>query len=169
VKAVAYTTIVLAPWGSVRVTEGDQGVVTVELRPGSEQALSRRLEKALGREVTLRARSGLVAARQIAEYFAGKRQQFAVPIDFSLADGFALRVLRALRRIGYGETTSYGALAARAGSPGAARAVGAVMRKNPLPLIVPCHRVLAAGGALGGFTGGLEIKRRLLKLESRSL
>jgi methylated-DNA-[protein]-cysteine S-methyltransferase len=166
VTATLSTAVVLAPWGSVRVTEGDEGVLAVELRPGSEQALSGRLQKALGGSVTLRARSGLVSARQIAEYLAGKRRRFDLPIDYSLADRFALRVLRALAEIGYGETTSYGALATRAGSPGAARAVGAVMRKNPLPLIVPCHRVLAAGGALGGFTGGLEIKRQLLELES---
>jgi methylated-DNA-[protein]-cysteine S-methyltransferase len=159
------TAIVPAPWGATRVTEGEAGVVAVELRPGSESALLRRLEAVHGADVQLRAAGRSPAAREIAEYLAGKRRSFDVAIDFSLVEGFALRVLRSLVRVRYGATTTYGSLALAAGSPGAARAVGSAMRRNPLPLIVPCHRVIAGDGSLGGFTGGLDIKRTLLRLE----
>lgn len=105
------------------------------------------------------------ARREIEEYFAGRRREFTVPLDWSGATGFRGRVQRRLLSLGYGETTSYGALAAALGSPGASRAVGSRCRTNPLPLVVPCHRVLRADGSLGGYAGGLAAKRLLLDLE----
>ncbi len=104
-----------------------------------------------------------LACRQISEYFAGSRQAFSLPLLIR-GTPFAQSVYRALLEIPYGQTTTYGLLAARAGYPGAARAVGSAMRKNPLVLVVPCHRVLAANG-LGGYSCGLEKKRWLLLLE----
>lgn len=103
--------------------------------------------------------------QQLKEYFAGKRQSF----DLDLAPAgtpFQLKVWRALRRIPYGETWSYGQLAQRVGNPKAARAVGAANGQNPLPIVVPCHRVIGANGSLTGFGGGLSIKQKLLELES---
>lgn len=103
----------------------------------------------------------------VRDYFAGLPALFPAKLDLQEFTPFQRRVIRAARKIGYGQTSSYGELARRAGAPGAARAVGSVMRHNRFPLIVPCHRVLAAGGALGGFSspGGLDEKRALLALE----
>jgi methylated-DNA-[protein]-cysteine S-methyltransferase len=109
----------------------------------------------------------LTAAREELEaYFAGRLRTFAVPLDWSLTAGFPERVLRELAAsVPYGATTGYQELARRAGEAGAARAVGAAMGANPLPLFVPCHRVVESGGGLGGFGGGTEMKRALLALE----
>jgi methylated-DNA-[protein]-cysteine S-methyltransferase len=105
------------------------------------------------------------AARQLAGYFDGQRRQFELPLDLSRQRPFQRRVLTVLLQVPYGETVSYSELAALAGYPGAARAVGGVMRHNPLPIIVPCHRVLLSSGELGGFGGRPDLKRRLLDLE----
>ena len=104
---------------------------------------------------------------QIAAYFDGEPVDFDVPLDLSGQPDFRRSVLRACARIAYGTTATYGQLADEVGRPGAARAVGGAMAHNPIPLIVPCHRVLAAGGALGGFSaeGGLSVKTRMLRLE----
>jgi len=104
-------------------------------------------------------------ARQLEEYFAGRRQRFELPIDWSLARGFARRVLRATADVPYGNATTYTEIAGRAGSPLAVRAAGNALAANPVPIVVPCHRVLRVGGGLGGYAGGLERKRFLLELE----
>ena len=103
--------------------------------------------------------------RQLDDYFAGRRPRFDVPIDWRLVRGFAASVLRATARIPFGAVTSYRSIAADAGSPNAYRAAGNALGSNPIPIVVPCHRVLHAGGGLGGYTGGLERKRFLLQLE----
>jgi methylated-DNA-[protein]-cysteine S-methyltransferase len=104
-------------------------------------------------------------ARQIAEYFAGQRQAFDLPLDLSPLRPFQRSVLLALREVGYGETVTYGELATLSGYRGAARAVGGAMRGNPLPIVIPCHRVLPSAGGLGGFGGRPDLKRRLLEIE----
>jgi methylated-DNA-[protein]-cysteine S-methyltransferase len=111
------------------------------------------------------------AARALAAYFRGAAAGLqALPVDFSGYSPFERRVLQRLRRVGPGACLTYGDLARRAGrSPRAARAVGGVMRKNRLPIIVPCHRVLAAGGKLGGYSPGKAWKRRLLSLEGAAV
>jgi len=103
--------------------------------------------------------------RQLDAYFAGDRTSFEVPIDWRLVRGFAGNVLRATARIPFGTVSSYREVAAEAGSPNAYRAAGNALGSNPIPIVVPCHRVLHAGGGLGGYTGGLERKRFLLQLE----
>ncbi|MER0445000.1 methylated-DNA--[protein]-cysteine S-methyltransferase [Streptomyces sp. Edi4] len=104
--------------------------------------------------------------RQIAAYFDGRLRAFTLPLDWSLAAGFNRQVLRELAAtVPYGTVVGYGDLAGRVGQPGAAQAVGAAMGANPLPVVVPCHRVVESGGGLGGFGGGLETKRQLLALE----
>jgi O-6-methylguanine DNA methyltransferase len=106
------------------------------------------------------------AIRQIGAYFAGERHDFELPLDWSLTSGFNRRVLRELASgVPYGTVVGYGDLAGRVGHPGAAQAVGSAMGSNPLPVVVPCHRVLESGGGIGGFGGGLETKRKLLALE----
>ncbi|MEU8888308.1 methylated-DNA--[protein]-cysteine S-methyltransferase [Streptomyces sp. NPDC048442] len=104
--------------------------------------------------------------RQFAAYFAGTLRKFDLPLDWSLTSGFNRQVLRELNdNVPYGTVVGYGDLAARVGQPGAAQAVGAAMGSNPLPVVVACHRVVESDGGLGGFGGGLEIKRVLLALE----
>jgi methylated-DNA-[protein]-cysteine S-methyltransferase len=106
------------------------------------------------------------AAGQLRAYFAGERHDFALRLDWSLISGFNRQVLRELASgVPYGSVVGYGDLAGRVGQPGGAQAVGAAMGANPLPLVVPCHRVVESDGGIGGFGGGLETKRKLLALE----
>ena len=103
--------------------------------------------------------------RQLDDYFEGRARDFQLPIDWRLVRGFAGEVLRATARIPFGAVSSYREIAAQAGSPRAYRAAGNALGSNPIPIVVPCHRVLHAGGGLGGYTGGLDRKRFLLRLE----
>jgi len=105
------------------------------------------------------------AAGQLAEYATGQRAVFDLPLDLSLGTSFQQRVWQAARTIPYGQVVTYGELARMSGSPQAARAVGGALGSNPVPIVVPCHRVVAAKGALGGFSLGLPLKRALLTLE----
>ncbi len=105
------------------------------------------------------------AIKQLNEYFAGERHEFDLPLRLDGTE-FQLLVLEELRRIPYGETTSYGAVAKSIGRPKAVRAVGAANGRNPIPIIVPCHRVIGSGGDLTGFGGGLDTKKALLRLEA---
>ncbi|MFG2638478.1 methylated-DNA--[protein]-cysteine S-methyltransferase [Streptomyces sp. NPDC048362] len=127
-----------------------------------------RLAARLGGEPVEDPRSPLLAdaADQLRAYFAGERHTFDLPLDWSLISGFNRQVLRELASgVPYGTVVGYGDLAGRVGQPGGAQAVGAAMGANPLPLIVPCHRVVERDGGIGGFGGGLETKRQLLALE----
>ena len=103
--------------------------------------------------------------RQLEDYFEGRRREFALPIDWSLVGDFGRRVLGRTAAIPFGEVSTYGEVARAIGSPGAARATGNALGANPMPIVVPCHRVLAAGGGLGGYTGGTERKETLLRIE----
>jgi methylated-DNA-[protein]-cysteine S-methyltransferase len=104
--------------------------------------------------------------RELDEYFAGQRTAFDIPLDLSyVRTPFGRRILRACATIPFGQTSSYGAMATRAGSAAAVRAAGNALGANPIPIVVPCHRVLRTGGGLGGYTGGIERKQALLKIE----
>ena len=105
------------------------------------------------------------ARRELDEYFAGARERFELPLDWQLTVGFCRRVLRSTARIPYGSVSTYAHVAADAGSPRGSRAAGNALGANPLPIIVPCHRVLRTGGKLGGYTGGIERKLTLLGIE----
>jgi methylated-DNA-[protein]-cysteine S-methyltransferase len=107
------------------------------------------------------------ARQQLEEYFAGERKDFDLPLHLSGTD-FQVQVLEELQRIPYGETTSYGDIAKRIGRPKAMRAVGAANGRNPIPIIVPCHRVIGSSGDLTGFGGGLDTKEALLRLEAEN-
>ena len=132
--------------------------------PGGRREVEQKAGR-LGFPVTLEARSGL--AQRCLRYFAGERVDLSAPLEFPPVSEFRRRVWEVTAQVPYGKVVTYGGVATRAGRPGAARAVGQAMAHNPLPLVVPCHRVVAANGGLGGFSaeGGLQLKRRLLGLE----
>ncbi|MGW5236199.1 methylated-DNA--[protein]-cysteine S-methyltransferase [Streptomyces nodosus] len=142
-------------------------VVFHATEPVRDQALAR-LASRLGAAPVEDAGSPLLAEaiRQLAAYFAGELRDFRLPLDWSLIAGFNRQVLRELAStVPYGAVVGYGELAGRVGQPGAAQAVGTAMGSNPLPVVVPCHRVVERDGGIGGFGGGLETKRKLLALE----
>ncbi|MCP5089851.1 MAG: methylated-DNA--[protein]-cysteine S-methyltransferase [Gammaproteobacteria bacterium] len=107
------------------------------------------------------------ARRQLEEYFTGSRKDFDLPLRLNGTE-FQVKVLKALQKIPYGETVSYGEIARRIGKPKAMRAVGAANGRNPIPIVVPCHRVIGSGGDLTGFGGGLDTKEALLRLEAEN-
>lgn len=153
------------PVGRLVLAATEAGVITCSYRDQDEVASQ--LAAAVSPRV-LRAPARLDPVRQeLDEYFAGRRTTFSAPVDLRLASEFGQRVLRALVGVGYGHTTTYGALASRLGSPAAARAVGHALGANPVCVIVPCHRVVGADGRLTGYAGGIEAKRALLSLEGR--
>ncbi len=123
----------------------------------------------LGRCASRQPRTALerLAARELQEFMCGARRAFSFPIRTAGTE-FEEQVWNAVRRIPFGATATYGAIARRLGQPGAARAVGSANGRNPIPIVIPCHRVVAASGGLGGYGGGLELKRRLLALEART-
>jgi methylated-DNA-[protein]-cysteine S-methyltransferase len=148
-------TVVVTPRGLVRISYPGEGIE--EQLEEIAARVSPRILAAPSRTDTVR--------RQLDDYFAGRRHTFEVPIDWRLVRGFAGEVLRATARIPFGAVSTYREIAAEAGSPNAYRAAGNALGSNPVPIVVPCHRVLHAGGGLGGYTGGLDRKRYLLRLE----
>jgi methylated-DNA-[protein]-cysteine S-methyltransferase len=153
--------LVETPVGTLLVAATDAGVCRIAYEPDVDA-----VARAVGRRV-LRVPARLADAReQLAEYFAGERRDFDLPLDLR-APAFQRAVLTELARVPYGELATYGELARRIGRPRAARAVGGALNRNPLPIVLPCHRVVGAGGRLVGYAGGLERKERLLALEGR--
>ncbi|WP_093803612.1 methylated-DNA--[protein]-cysteine S-methyltransferase [Streptomyces sp. Wb2n-11] len=156
--------------GSLLLAATGEGLVCVAFHAGPEvrEKTLGRLRARLGAEVTQAPASARLAEpiRQFTAYFAGELRDFTLPLDWSLTSGFNRQVLRELATgVPYGTVVGYGDLAGWVGQPGAAQAVGAAMGSNPLPVVVPCHRVVESDGGLGGFGGGLETKRALLALE----
>ena len=155
-----------SPLGTLLLARTDHGLCRIEYDPEPDRDVET-LARTFGRRV-LRTPGALDdARRQLEEYFEGKRRLFELELDLGLADKpFSRRVLEELARVPYGEVTTYGSLAAQAGRPRAARAVGTVMNRNPIPIVLPCHRVVGASGSLVGYGGGLPRKEALLRLES---
>jgi methylated-DNA-[protein]-cysteine S-methyltransferase len=162
---VAYTTVD-SPLGPLVVAASPKGLVRVSYTDslGPDPVIEELAERISPRVLEAPARLDPVR-RELDEYFAGRRTEFATRVDWSHLAGFTRKVLRATARIGFGETSTYAGVASRAGSPRAMRAAGNALGANPMPVIVPCHRVLRTGGALGGYTGGIERKEYLLRLE----
>lgn len=161
---VTYRTID-TPVGSLLLAATDRGLVRVAYASQDHDAVLQTLaEKVSPRILEGSSRLDRVA-REIEEYFDGGRRVFDVPLDLRLASGFRRDVLDHLPAIGYGHTESYAEVAAAAGSPRAVRAVGTACATNPLPVVVPCHRVVRSDGSLGGYAGGTEAKHTLLTLE----
>jgi len=148
------------PVGRLKLVGGDAGLRAI-LWPDDDPARVRFEVEPKRQSIPLLEK----VAKQIDDYFAGRRNSFEVPLDFHGTE-FQRDVWRELQRIGYGKTTSYGELAKKVGRPKGARAVGAAVGRNPISIIVPCHRVVGSDGRLTGFAGGLECKTRLLELES---
>jgi methylated-DNA-[protein]-cysteine S-methyltransferase len=162
---VAYTSVD-SPLGPLLVAASPKGLVRVSYPDphGPDPVIEELAERISPRVLEAPARLDPVR-RELDEYFAGRRTEFETPIDWSHLGGFTRKVLRATARIGFGETSTYAGVASRAGSPRAMRAAGNALGANPMPVIVPCHRVVRTGGALGGYTGGVERKEYLLRLE----
>ena len=154
--------------GPLLVAATDRGLCRVSFEPDPDEHLDL-LARAFGRRVLRAPEAVEDARRQLDEYFEGDRREFDLDVDLRAAAPFARRVLAELTHVGYGETTTYGTLAGRVGAPRAARAVGTVMNRNPIPIVLPCHRVVGANGKLVGYGGGLELKERLLRLEGALL
>jgi methylated-DNA-[protein]-cysteine S-methyltransferase len=150
-----------SPLGPITVVESERGVVKVEFGEADAESLQHELGSVLKRPIDLERRARLRATTELAEYFRRRRHTFGVPLDLSLSSSFQRKVLMELTRVAFGQLVTYGELARRVGKPKAARAIGVAMAKNPIPIIIPCHRVIAADGSLGGFSSGLEVKRRL--------
>lgn len=162
---VAYRTLD-TPVGSLLLAATGRGLVRVAFDSEDHGAVLASLAERISPRVLSAPRRLDATARELEEYFAGRRRAFDLPLDFSLAKGFRLKVLSQLPGIGYGATASYAAVAALAGSPRAVRAVGSACATNPLPVVVPCHRVVRSDGSPGGYLGGLAAKRLLLGLEA---
>ena len=157
-----------SPVGALVIARTGAGVMAIGWQPDE---LLDRLAAHVSPRIR-RAPNALVAEhRQLDEYFEGRRRRFEVEIDWTLVRGFRLEVLQELVAVPFGQVITYTELAARTGRPRAVRAVGSAMATNPLPIIVPCHRVLRTGGGLGGYSGagGLETKRWLLVHEGVEL
>lgn len=155
-----------SPVGELLLAATETGLVRVAYACEGHDDVLQDLSDRIGSRILRHPARLDAAARELDEYFAGDRRHFEVHLDWRLADGFRAAVLRRLPDIAYGETASYGAVAGLAGRPRAARAVGTACATNPLPIVVPCHRVVRADGALGGYLGGEEAKALLLRHEA---
>ncbi|MFB4425290.1 methylated-DNA--[protein]-cysteine S-methyltransferase [Streptomyces sp. QL37] len=169
-EQVVEWSVVPSDIGPLLLAATPSGLLTVVFHagPAVRDKVLERLRTRLGAELVEAPDSALLAepVRQLAAYFAGELRDFSLVLDWSLSSGFNREVLTELASgVPYGTVVGYGDLAGRVGQPGAAQAVGAAMGSNPLPVVVPCHRVVESGGGLGGFGGGLETKRQLLALE----
>lgn len=161
---VAYRTLD-TPVGPLLLAATERGLVRVAFESEGFDAALETLAERVGPRVLEAPRRLDTVARELEEYFAGGRHVFDVPLDFALSSGFRREVQRRLPHIDYGRTRSYKQVAELVGNPRAVRAVGTACATNPLPVVVPCHRVLRTDGGLGGYIGGLEAKRTLLDLE----
>ena len=164
---VAYD-VIDTPIGQLFVAATDRGLCRISFDPETERVVEY-LSRTLGTRVLRAPRPVDKTRRQLEEYFDKRRTDFALDIDLRLAAGFSRRVLDELALVPYGEVTTYGELAKRAERPRAARAVGTVMNRNPIPIVLPCHRVVGSTGSLVGYGGGLDRKEALLRLEGAIL
>jgi methylated-DNA-[protein]-cysteine S-methyltransferase len=152
-----------SPVGDLFIASTERGLCRISYRvEGQDEELARHFADRVQRVPLDQVR------RELDEYFEGRRREFDLPLDLRVAP-FHEAVLHELARVPYGRTETYGALAAKVGRPKAARAVGTVMNRNPIPIVLPCHRVVGANGSLTGYAGGLHVKRGLLELEGAML
>jgi methylated-DNA-[protein]-cysteine S-methyltransferase len=161
---VAFRTID-SPLGPLLLAATPLGLVRVAYQREGHDAVLQALASRISPRILAAPRRLDDVARQLDEYFVGRRTAFDVALDRRLSAGFRRTVLDHLAAISYGHTESYAQVAAATGHPGAVRAVGSACATNPLPVVVPCHRVVRSDGSLGGYLGGLEVKRALLELE----
>jgi methylated-DNA-[protein]-cysteine S-methyltransferase len=158
--------VIDSPVGPLLLAATEIGLVRVAFSREDHDAVLQHLSDSISPRILNDATRLDPAARELDDYFAGHRRAFDLPIDWQLSTGFRSTVLHLLPGIDYGHTVTYTALAHTAGNPKAVRAVGSACANNPIPLVVPCHRVIRSDGSSGGYRGGMEAKRMLLELES---
>lgn len=161
--------IVDSPFGSLLVAATPEGLVRVAFEREDHDAVLVSLAASISPRILRSGRRTDDVGRQLDEYFAGNRRTFDVPLDLRLVRGFRREVISRLPDIAYGSTASYAAVASAAGNPNAVRAVGSACSHNPVPLVVPCHRVVRSDGSLGQYLGGPEAKASLLAMEDERL
>jgi methylated-DNA-[protein]-cysteine S-methyltransferase len=154
-----------SPFGSLLLAATKRGLARVAFPEEDADAVLERLATRISPRIVEASAPLEAMRRELDEYFDGRRRRFELALDWTLVGPFARRVLGAASEIPYGDVLSYAQVAAQAGSPRGSRAAGNALGANPIPIVVPCHRVLRSGGALGGYAGGLERKRFLLDLE----
>jgi methylated-DNA-[protein]-cysteine S-methyltransferase len=162
---VSYRTVD-TPIGSLLLAATDTGLVRVAFDLEGHDTVLANLASTISPRILQSPRRLDRATEQLDEYFTGRRRVFDIAIDLQLAHGFRRAVLDHLRAVAYGTTVTYASLAASAGSPAAVRAVGTACATNPLPVVIPCHRVVRTDGTIGQYLGGTEVKRTLLAMES---
>ncbi|MEO6028063.1 MAG: methylated-DNA--[protein]-cysteine S-methyltransferase [Candidatus Binatia bacterium] len=163
-EPIVYVGALTTPVGRVLAAIGPKGVVGISFGGSASTFGATLARRHRVRVVRADARLGKVK-RELGEYFGGRRRRLTLPVDLAGVSPFQRRVLAAARRVPAGRVVSYGELARRIGRPGAGRAVGQALGHNPIPIIIPCHRIVAGGGGLGGYVGGAKAKRTLLALE----
>ena len=161
---VAYDSVD-SPVGTLLVATTAKGLVRISFHSEAEDLVLEELARRVSPRVMKSARKVAPVARELDEYFDGRRKRFDYPLDWSLVGPYARKVLRATAAIPFGKVSTYREVARKAGNPAASRAAGNALGSNPIPVVVPCHRVLRTGGGLGGYGGGLEVKELLLRLE----
>jgi methylated-DNA-[protein]-cysteine S-methyltransferase len=157
-----------SPVGELLVATSERGVCRISFDPEPERELET-LARWFGARVLRAPRAVDDVRRELEEYFTGRRREFGLAVDLSPLPAFQRGVLEELVRVPYGRVDTYGGLARRIGSPRAARAVGGALNRNPIPIVVPCHRIVGSTGGLVGYAGGLDRKRALLGLEGATL
>lgn len=156
------------PFGEMIVAASREGIVRIALPAEDAGQVLDSLAARVSPRLAMLGRNSITRAReQLDSYFGGNLREFELPLDWRLTGGFRRSVLEQTAAIPYGVTASCGEIAGRAGSPGASRAAGSALANNPLPIVVPCHRVLRSDGKIGAYLGGTEMKRALLELEGR--
>jgi methylated-DNA-[protein]-cysteine S-methyltransferase len=158
-----------SPIGELTVAVTPRGLVTVAFEGEDRDVLFDRLARELSPRVMEATAPTDEARRELEGYFAGERQRFDVKVDRALIGPFARKVLQATSRVGYGQLATYGEIANKIDRPNAARAVGSALGSNPIPIVIPCHRIVGANGRLTGYAGGLSRKEALLRLEGSLL
>lgn len=153
------------PIGPLLLAVTERGLCRISFDPEPERE-TESLARSFGVRVLRAPREVDEVRRELDEYFEGRRRDFDLPLDLRGREGFSRLILERLAQVPYGEVTTYKSLAVEAGNPRAARAVGTIMNRNPIPIVLPCHRVVGSNGSLVGYGGGLERKRLLLELES---
>ena len=155
-----------SPFGELLVAATSAGVVRVSFAVEGHDRVLGELAASISPRILRASRRTDAVAEQLTDYFEGRRRRFELALDLQLVHGFRRQVVSHLADIAYGTTESYGQVARRAGNARASRAVGSACSHNPLPLVLPCHRVVRSDGSIGQYLGGVEVKRALLELES---
>jgi methylated-DNA-[protein]-cysteine S-methyltransferase len=157
--------VVDSPLGPLWIAVGPRGLLAIHYGKAPSSGELGRIVRTYGPGLLPDSRRSDPVARELDQYFAGKRRSFDIAVDLGGLTDFQRRILGATARVAYGEVATYARVAAKAGNKKASRAAGQALTANPIPIVVPCHRIVATDGSLGGYAGGLEAKRRLLALE----